>query len=447
MSVERGSSVPVVPSAGHTVQGDGRAPRPRVGPLAGIRVADFGWMGVGSLATRLLADFGAEVIKIESRRRLDMPRRLPIYKGEAPRSFGDEDLDPDPERGGLHNNYSRNKLGVTIDMSTERGRELAERLIASSDVVSENFAPGVMERWGLDFVRLTELRSDVIFLRMSGFGHDGPDHRYRSYGPIVQAVSGLSFISGLPGEPPSGWGFSYMDNQAAYQSSAAVLLALLHRQRTGEGCEVDVSAVEAGVGMLGPLLLEVAVNGRRTRDDRFPTGNRIEHPAAAPHGVYPCAGEDRWVAIAVFDEGEWDALRAAIGDPAWAADPRFATLASRRDDQDALDALLAAWTRQHDRHAMMELLQRHGVRAAAVQDARDLQEHDPQLAHRGVFFELDHPVIGPATFEGIPFELGSGAPDHWRSAPLLGEDNEYVFREIVGLSEREYATVTQEGVI
>ena len=264
-----------------------RTVRARRGPLAGIRVADFCWMGVGSVATRLLADFGAEVIKIEDRTRIDTPRKLPIYKDEPARNFGEEMIDADPDRGGLFNNYCRNKLGVVINMRTLRGRQLAERLIAESSVVSENFAPGVMERWGLTYERLQELSPDVIYARMSGYGHSGPHAQYRSYGPVVQAMSGLSHISGLPGREPSGWGLSYMDNQAAYYNSTALLMAIYGRMRTGQGTEIDVSAIENGINLVGPVLLDVTVNGHTTRRPDFPTGNRLEWPPAAPHGVYP----------------------------------------------------------------------------------------------------------------------------------------------------------------
>jgi len=426
---------------------DDRTPRGRTGPLVGVRVADFCWMGVGAMATRLLADFGAEVIKIEDRSRLDMPRRLPIYKGETARAYGEEDPNPDPNKGGLFNNYNRNKLGVTINMRTPQGRELAERLIRESNVVTENFAPGVMERWGLTEERVRELRPDVIYARMSGYGHSGPHAHFRSYGPVVQAVSGLSHISGLPGREPSGWGLSYMDNQAAYYNSAALLIAIFARNRTGKGTDIDVSAVEAGVELLGPLLLDVAVNKRSTRGDDFPLGNRLEHPRAAPHGVYPSLGADRWVAIAVLHDAEWRALVQAMGSPAWAVDPRFATQDQRYRHQDELDAHIADWTRTRDRHEVMHLLQAAGVRAAAVQDAEDTSEHDPQIAHRGLFFELDHPVIGEAKFEGVPFSIAGFGADNWRSAPLLGEDNEYVLKETVGLSDDEIRDLAESGVI
>jgi crotonobetainyl-CoA:carnitine CoA-transferase CaiB-like acyl-CoA transferase len=430
-----------------TDAGVDRAVRPRHGPLAGLRVADFCWMGVGSVATRLLADFGAEVIKIEDRIRIDTPRRLPIYKDEPARNFGEEVIDADPNRGGLFNNYCRNKLGVTINMRTPRGRALAEQLISHSSVVSENFAPGVMERWGLTYERLRELRPDVIYARMSGYGHSGPHAHYRSYGPVVQAVSGLSYISGLPGREPSGWGLSYMDNQAAYYNSTALLMAIYRRMQTGEGTEIDVSAIETGINLVGPVLLDVAVNGHTTRRPDFPTGNRLEWPHAAPHGVYPARGDDRWIAIAVFDEQQWAALVAALGSPEWTADPRFADQERRFANRDPLDEHLAAWTREWDRHALTEHLQSAGVPAGAVQNAQDLNERDPQVAARDVFFEMDHPVIGPARFEGNPIHFTETAADNWRSAPLLGEDNAYVYQEVLGISAAEFEELESEGII
>ena len=429
------------PSAG----GD-RTPGTWQGPLAGVRVTDFCWMGVGACATRLLADFGAEVIRIEDRNRLDMPRRLPIYKGEA-RTYGEEDANPDPNKGGLFNNYNRNKLGVTINMRSPKGRALADRLIAASSVVTENFAPGVMERWGLTYERLNTLSPEVIYARMSGFGHSGPHAEHRSYGPIVQAVCGLSYISGLPGEEPSGWGLSYMDNEAAFFNASALLTAIYHRNLTGEGAEIDVSAVEAGINLLGPILLDVAVNGRSTRDGHFPTGNRLEYPDAAPHGVYPCSGDDRWIAIAVFNDAEWRGLISVMGDPAWAAEARFTSQTARFANQDALDAMVAAWTKDKDRYQLMHALQAAGVPAGAVQTAEDTNDNDPQIAGRGLFFELDHPVIGEARFEGTPIQFSRTAQRNWRSAPLLGEDNAHVFKGLLGIEDEEYEALVAEGVI
>jgi crotonobetainyl-CoA:carnitine CoA-transferase CaiB-like acyl-CoA transferase len=398
----------------------------------------------------VLADFGAEVIRIEDRDHLDLPRRLPYYKrgeGDRARTAGEEVKGFDPNKGGLFNNFNRNKLGVTINMREPDGIALAERLIAASSVVTENFAPGVLERWGLTYDRLRELSPDMIFARMSGYGHSGPHADYRAYGPVVQAVSGLTHISGLPGREPSGWGLSYMDKQGAFHNAAALIAAIYHRNATGEGTEIDVAAVEAGINLLGPILLDVEVNGRSTRSADFPTGNRIEHPAAAPHGVYPCRGEDRWIAISIFEDGEWAALCAAMGRPELGEDPRFARAASRVAAQDEIDALVSAWTATRDGHELMHALQARGIAAGAVQTAEDINEHDPQLAERGVFFELDHPVIGEARFETVPIRFSRTRQASWRSAPLLGEDNAYVFRELLGMPAEEYDELVERGVI
>jgi crotonobetainyl-CoA:carnitine CoA-transferase CaiB-like acyl-CoA transferase len=418
--------------------------RPRKGPLAGVRIADFCWMGVGSLATRFLADMGAEVIKIEHVSRIDLMRRHPIYKNNAT-GVGQTQLSASVDASGMHNNYSRNKLGVSINLRSPAGRAMAERLVAASNMVTENFAPGVMENWGFTFERIRELCANAIYARMSGFGHSGPYESYRSYGPVVQAMSGLSFISGLPGKEPSGWGLSYMDNQAAYYNTNALLMAVFNRELTGAGCEIDVSAVDAGVTLVGPLLLDVAVNGRKTRGTDFPSGNRELYGNAAPHGVYPTKGEDQWIAIAVDTDAQWQALCTVLGVADWAADSRFAVAEARFAHHDAIDALLAEKTRGEDAYALMHRLQQAGVMAAAAQDAEHLIDMDPQLAARETFFELDHPVAGRAKFEGVPIRMSKGGALNWRSAPMLGEDNEYVFREIVGLSEAEYAEAEAEG--
>lgn len=424
-----------------------RSPRdhPRRGPLSGTRVVDFCWMGVGAIATRALADFGAEVIRVESSTRLDTTRLLPFYKGEPARSYHDRSESPDPDRGGLYNNYNRNKLGVTLNLRTAAGQDIAAQLCATANVVTENFAPGVMERWGFDYERLRQLRPDIIFVRMSGYGHSGPDHEYRSYGPVVQAVSGLSASAGLPDLPPSGIGLSYMDNQAAYHATAAILMALRAHAQTGEGTEIDVSAVETGVSLLGPALLAAQAGDEATRARLPRVGNEEPWGTAAPHGVYPATGPDRWIAIAVFGDSEWANLVAALDDPEWAEDQRFSTQARRFEHRAELDELMSRCTRQWDAHDLMHHLQQHGVAAGAVQNASEVNDDDPQIAARGTFFELDHPVIGPARFEGIPMVFSRTDPDHWRSAPLLGEDNDHVFGELLGLTEDEIEAAGRAG--
>jgi crotonobetainyl-CoA:carnitine CoA-transferase CaiB-like acyl-CoA transferase len=287
----------------------------------------------------------------------------------------------------------------------------------------------------------------VIYARMSGFGHDGPHHDYRSYGPVIQAICGLSFNSGLPGREPSGWGLSHMDNQAAYYNSAALLLAIYARTVTGEGCEIDVSAEEIGINLLGPDLLDTLVNGRPSRRPDFPRGNRVEFPPTAPHGVYPASGDDEWIAIAVVDDPAWAALVTEMGSPAWATEPGLSTVDGRVARHDELDARLGAWTKNFAKHDLMHRLQAAGVPAGAVQNSRDLVEADPQIAARGTFFELDHPVIGPALFEGSPMRFSRIEQDNWRSAPLLGEDNDYVFGDLLGLSGDEMADLSERGAI
>ena len=301
--------------------------RPRRGPLAGIRVADFCWMGVGSVATRLLADFGAEVIKIEDRTRIDTPRKLPHLQGRAGAQLrrGGDRRRPEPGRA-LQQLLPQQARRRPSTCARRRAAQLAERLIAESSVVSENFAPGVMERWGLTYERLEELSPEVIYARMSGYGHSGPHAEYRSYGPVVQAVSGLSYISGLPGREPSGWGLSYMDNQAAYYNSAALLMAIYRRNLTGQGTEIDVSAIEAGINLVGPVLLDVTVNGHTTRRPDFPTGNRLEWPQRGAARRLPGAGRRPL--------GRHRRVRRRRSGPVWSRrsaaphgphDPRFAT--------------------------------------------------------------------------------------------------------------------------
>lgn len=430
---------------------EARRPGVRKGVLSGVRIADFTWVAAGPLATRFLADMGAEVIKIEDGRpghpRIDRIRRVTITRGTGAKSVGHDYGDFNLNSSGMFNNYNRSKLSVTIDMTHPRGRELAERLIAQCSVVTENFAPGVMEHWGLTYERLNEISPEIIFARMCGFGHSGPYEMFRSYGPVVQAVSGLSHISGLPGGGmPSGWGMSYMDNQAGYQGSNGILAALYRRNATGRGSLVDLSAVEAGVSLIGPKMLDVTVNGAVTRGGDFPCGNRLPDNDVAPHGVYPSRGDDQWIAIAVMEDGQWAALRAAMGDPEWAVDPRFETGAGRAAAQDELDARMAEWTADQDKHALAQELQRAEVPAMAIQNESD-KEHDPQLDARGLYVRLDHPVCGPSRFEGTPIKFSRSAPDLWRSAPFVGEDNDYVFREIMKMDPAEIVDLREAGVI
>jgi crotonobetainyl-CoA:carnitine CoA-transferase CaiB-like acyl-CoA transferase len=426
---------------------DGRSSGAWHGPLAGVRLTDFCWWGVGALCTRMLADFGAEVIKIEDRQRLDYLRMAPPFPGTV-LAMGQVGRVTDPNQSGIFNNHNRNKLSVVLNMRHPRAREVCRRLIGESAIVSENFRPGVMERWGLAYDELTRIKPDIIFARLSGLGHSGPESPYGTAGPVVQALCGLTQMAGLPGREPSGWGYSYMDNTAAYYGTMAILMALYHRNETGEGQEIDVSAVEAGINLLGPDLLDVTANGRPYRREGMPPGNRLTNPPAAPHGVYPTNEEDRWIAIAVFSDDEWQALVAVMGTPDWAADAKFGALAARLANQDELDERIAAWTRGEERYSLMERLQAAGVAAGVVQTAEDRAERDPQIRLRNLYPEVDHPTIGRYPVEGLSFAMSASPPrEAWRGAPLLGEHTELVLTEILCMGSAELRELAEEGVI
>ena len=398
-------------------------------PLEGIRVCDFSWIVAGPQATRILADLGAEVIKVENADHLDAVRRMPGQPG--------------PNRRGMHNNFNRNKLGITANLTHPGGRELVERLIGVSDLVVENYSPGAFARMGFPYERLRELRPDIVYLSISGYGHLGRDASYVTWGPTAQAVSGATAVSGLPDQPPAGWGYSYLDHTAGYYGAIAALMALYHRAQTGEGQHVDLSQVETGMLLAGVQMLDFQVNGRPS--ERI--GNRSRWPAVAPHGIYPCAGEDRWIAIAVEDDACWRALCAELGLPALAADERFTTNEGRVAHQDALDAAIASCTPEREAHELMEALQARGVAAGVVQTMEDRMERDPQLAARGFYPVAPHPELGDHRFEGVPLRFSKARWRLDRGAPLLGEHTREIATGLLGYSESEYETLVAEGAV
>lgn len=411
-----------------------------MGALDGIRILDLGWAMAGPQATRILADFGAEVIKVESRARPDMARTI-----FGPR-VGAEDIN----NSGYFNNFNRNKLGITLNMSRTEGRELFGRLVAISDGVLENFSAGVMRRWGFDYEGLRAMRPDIVYVSMAGLGHSGPYEHYQTFGPTVQALSGLTHQSGYPDLPPAGWGYSYMDHTGGYTGAIAMLQALFHRRRTGEGQHVDLSQVEAAVALTGTAILDYAVNGRRSTRE----GNRSAWPPMAPHGVYRCApqaddpiGDDDWVAIAAETEEQWQALAAVLGQDAWLRDARFATLEARLAHQDELDEGIEAWTRGRSAQDAQRVLQDAGVPAGRVQRSRELYDDDPQLAHRGTFPTVDHALLGRHRVDGMPAQLSRTPAEFHRGGPLLGEDNAYVYGELLGIGPEEMARLEADEVV
>jgi crotonobetainyl-CoA:carnitine CoA-transferase CaiB-like acyl-CoA transferase len=411
------------------------------GPLAGLRLIDLGWAMAGPQAMRILADLGAEVVKVESRARPDQART----------TFGPHVGERAIDNSGYFNNFNRNKLSAAINMSRPEGREVFKKLVAVSDGVLENYSAGVMKKWGLHYEGLRAIKPDIVYVSMAGFGHYGPYAGYQTYGPTVQAVSGLTFQSGFPDLPPAGWGFSYMDHTGGYFGAMAMLQALIYRRRTGKGQHVDLSQVEAAITLTGPAILDFVVNGRSSTR----TGNRSGHPAMAPHGVYRCApdtteggvGDDEWVAVAVASEEQWQALTCALGHAEWQSDPRFQSLPARLAHQDVLDALIEQWTRQRSNLEAQRVLQAAGIPAGRVQRSRELFEDEPQLAHREFYPVLDHPVVGRHRVDGMPAVFSRTPARFDRAGPLLGQDNDYVFGELLGLPLAEVRRLEEEQVL
>jgi crotonobetainyl-CoA:carnitine CoA-transferase CaiB-like acyl-CoA transferase len=407
--------------------------------LGHLRICDFTGQLAGAGATKWLAAFGAEVIRIEDpvkQGTWDILRMMPPFVDERRGT----------DFGGGFNNHNVEKRGITLNLRTEKGKELLAELVKRSDVVAENFAAGVLDKLGFGYERLKQLRPDVIYVSNCGFGHSGPYRSFKTWGPIVQAVCGLTFSSGLPGREPAGWGYSYMDHTGACYMALAILLALVHKQRTGEGQWVDLSCTEAGLTLHGPALLDWTVNGRPLRRAGSPDSNRSEHPAMAPHGIYPAAGEDEWVAIACRDDAEWRGLARVIG-AAWAAEPRFAALAGRLRAQDELDAKLADWTRAHAKAAAVAALQHAGVPAAPVAKPAERVDADPATAGFGLWPTARHGKMGDVRVDGLPVHFAKTDWEIRRGGPCLGEHTEEVLTGLLGLSSEEVAKLRAEGVI
>ena len=410
------------------------------GPLAGVRVLDLGWAMAGPQGTAILAAYGAEVIKVESRARPDLART----------TFGPIVAEDPYDGSGYFNNFNRDKRSVTLNMGTERGRALFAQLLAVSDGLLENFAAGVLERWGFPYAEMARIRPDIVYVSMAGFGHTGPYRDYKTFGPIVQAVSGLTHQSCFPEMEPAGWGFSYMDHTGGYYGAIAMLQALLHRRRTGRGQHVDLSQVEAAITLTGPAILDKVVNGRNSSR----LGNASSEPPAAPHGVYRCApdpdpqvGDDAWVAIAVETDRQWRALCDVIGAVDLAADPALLHLPGRQAQAARIDAAIEAWTRPRTPWDAMDALQAAGVPAGAVQRSRDLVERDPQLRHRSMHPEVAHPLLGTHKMDGVPVRFSRTPVASRRPGPLLGEANADVYGGLLGLGETESVRLANEQVL
>ncbi|HAL48105.1 MAG: CoA transferase [SAR202 cluster bacterium] len=408
-------------------------------PLEGVRVLDFGWRAVAPLAARMLAWGGAEVVRIESSTRHDGARQMPPVVPGGEGSFN---------TSAWFNNFNSNKLSISLNLRHPKGKEIALRLVPLADVVVENFSGGTFERMGFGYETLRKLRPDIIMVSHSLTGLTGPWKHIKGHGPMAAAMSGMHHLSGYPDAAPINPAQAFTDYVTnPHQSAFAIMTALHHRRRTGRGQYIDMAQYESIVHMTGTAVLEYTALGR----NRNRTGNRSEN--AAPQGVYPCKSvplndriEDRWCAISVATDEEWQSLCAVLDRRELADDPRFCKFEARKQHEDELDVLIGARTAELLAEDVMLRLQEAGVAAGVVQNSKDLMDADPQMAATGHYRRVDHAETGPTVYDGPPFDL-SATPLQVKPAPLLGEHNEYFFREILDLTDDEITAGYVEGAI
>jgi len=398
---------------------------------AGLRVVEFGGFAAGPVVGKHLANYGAEVVRVESRKALDGFRtHYPPYKDNVPGT----------ERAGIFSFFNDGKRSVTLNLKTPRGLELAKALVAKADVVVENFTPGTMARLGLGYELLSRDNPGLVMLSTCNQGQFGPHAGHPGFGSHLTSLAGFTHLLGYPDETPVLLYGPYIDYIAVGYGTVAVLASLLRRQRTGKGAYIDLSQYETGVQFMTPALLDYFVNGR------VPNRQGGRDPSAAPHGVFACRGDDRWVALSVFGDDEWQRFAEALGRPEWVGDPELATLEGRKAQEDRLEAHVANWASQLDREEVVARLRKHHLRVYPVNSMADLFS-DPQLAHRQTWRPVDHPVQGRIHAAAPPFTLRSTPPKLERPAPCLGGDNSYVLGEILGLSDAEIEELAHQGVL
>jgi benzylsuccinate CoA-transferase BbsF subunit len=398
--------------------------------LKGIRVADFSWVWAGPLATLLLSFLGAEVIKIESQKRVDQTRHGSITTGD---SFSNFNASP------IFNNANLNKKGVTINISCPEGAELAKKIVAVSDLVVENMRPGVMDRLGLGYKDLVKVKPDIIMLSSSGFGSTGPYREYAGFAPIFAAFGGLAHLTGYEdGEPNTMSGV--MDLRVGTASAFALLSALIHRQETGEGQYIDLSSSECVSSLVGDELMEYTMN----KKSPFRCGN--QDSIMAPHNCYRCKGDDKWISIAVATDKEWNDLCGVMGNPAWSKDEAFSNVCSRWQNRVQLDEYISKWTIDYTHYQLMVMLQSAGVAAMPSFSAKDILS-DPHVKARDVINKIEHPVLGEKVVVNPSWKLSETPAKIHKASPLLGEHNEEVFHDLLGMSKEEIKKLEEEKII
>jgi benzylsuccinate CoA-transferase BbsF subunit len=420
-------------------------------PLSGIRVCDFSWFAAAPIATKTLADMGAQVIKMEWSARPDLIRL------SAPHPPGKE---TDLNTGGWFNNFNTSKLCLGMNISHPKAKEVYEKLIMLSDIVVENFSPALTDRLGLTYQNYKDKKPDLIWVDQPMQGQIGPHRDRAGFGAVITPMSGLSYITGFPGRAPVGTNTNYTDYVINPGHLAiAILAALRRRRKTGKGQHIAMSQLASSACVLGTTILDFTANGRI----REKTGNAL--PWAAPHGCYRCKGEnrgvtlmtslgaqpglknDRWCVIACFTDEHWWAFCDVIGNPVWTMDPKFSSLLHRKENEAELDKLISEWTVGRSPEEVMILMQQVGVPAGVVQDGEDILLRDPHLSSRDYYVYLDHPVAGYNAYDGTAFKLSATPAKQFSPAPRIGQHTEYVCKEVLGMSEDEVNELVIEGLL
>ncbi|MFH1490335.1 MAG: CoA transferase [Pseudomonadota bacterium] len=403
--------------------------------LDGIRILDLAMVFAGPMCSRMLDALGAEVIKIESPTRPDVFTRANVYPENDP---GEEPWN----RGSFFHAINAGKSGISLNLGSEKGRDIFKRLVKISDVVAENFSPRVMGNWGLDYEELKKIKPDLIMVSMSGLGHYGPLRDFYMYVPGMEGMSGLTHLTGYPDQPPLLSGHAYGDWVLGATGAAALLTALYHRQITGKGQYIDVAGREAVSSHIGEVIMDSTLNGR----ERHRIGN--QDPSTALSGCYLCKGNDEWINIAIENNEQWERFSQVLGNPAWTKEERFADAPGRRTNQQELDRLIEEWTKQYDHYRAMEILQQAGVPAGAVLNMREMHL-DPHIIDRGFFEVIDHgkeigkrPIPNP-----MPAKFSNAESFTPARAPIFGQDNEHVFCNLLGMSKEDLMRLVEEKVI
>jgi len=395
----------------------------------GIKILDFGWAIAGPLTLKYLADYGAMVICIESFQRPDLLRTATPYKDEV----------AGVDRAGYFAYFSANKYSISLDLNKAKGLHIARKLVAWADIAADSHRPGVMERWKLSYEELVKIKPSIIMIRNSNQGLTGPAASHPGLGNHINGLTGIVNLVGWPEQEPISLMVAYSDYLVPHFAAAALIGALDYRRKTGKGQLLDISQFEVGLQLLSPALINYSINGSEEKSK----GNSCDY--AAPHGAFRCKGDDRWCVISVFNDLEWQAFCSVIGKPDWSKEPEYSNLRGRKENEAQLNSLIEKWTMQHEAEEVMKLLQKAGVAAGVVQNAKDLY-NDIQLKERECFWVADHKELGKFTHLGQPSRLSKTPAKLHRSAPCLGEHTEYVCRELLGMSEEEYDECLVEGI-